>query len=207
MKELFINRYCQIKDKNIFVDGNLFYSDNDAVDLRTFAKSAYRFLKPSYNKFFKMDEICKLAFLAADVLLSDIDLTGLKEEEIAIILSNSHSTLITDKSHQLTVDSYDNFFPSPSIFVYTLPNIMIGEISIRHKFKGDNAFFIVEKFNPELVTDHINNLFLTNQAKASLGGWVNLSENDYNAFLYWVSDQGSIPHNAFEINRLYNLNH
>lgn len=207
MKELFINRYCHIKDKNIFMNGSPFYSDNKAVDLRTFAKSAYRFLAPSYNKFFKMDEICKLGFLAAEVLLSDIDLVDLKEEEVAIILSNSHSTLITDKSHQLTVDNYDNFFPSPSIFVYTLPNITIGEISIRHKFRGETAFFIVEKFNAELITNHINNLFLTKKAKAALGGWVNLSENDYDAFLYWVSDQGSIPHNAFEINRLYNLNH
>lgn len=207
MNKLFINRYCHIKENKIFVNGLPFYSDNEAADLRTFAKSAYRFLALSYNKFFKMDDICKLGFLSAEILLADIDLLALLEEDIAIILSNSHSTLITDKNHQLTVDSYDNFFPSPSVFVYTLPNIMIGEISIRHNIKGENAFFIVEKFNAELITNHINNLFLTNKAKAVVGGWVNQSENDYDAFLYWVSDHGNIPHNAFEINRLYNFTH
>jgi hypothetical protein len=207
MKELFINSYCHIKKKNIFINGVKHFSDNDSVDLRTFTKSAYKFLAPSYNKFFFFFLICKLGFLAAEVLLSDINFLDLMEEDVAIILSNSHSTLITDKHHQVTIDSYDNFFPSPSIFVYTLPNIMIGEISIRHKFAGENAFFIVEKFNPELITNHINNLFLTKKAKAAIGGWVNLSESDYETFLYWTSAQGNIPHNAFEINRLYNLNH
>ncbi len=205
MNELFINRYCHIKNNNIFVNGDLFYSDNETKDLRTFAKSAYKFLSPSYNKFFKMDGICKLSFIAAEVLLADTKLSNFKSEDVAIILSNSHTTLITDKNHQLTVDDNDNFFPSPSIFVYTLPNIMIGEISIRHKLRGESAFFIVEKFNSELITSHINNLFLTNKAKAIIGGWVNVSENDYDAFLYWVSDQGNIPHNASEINRLFNL--
>ena len=63
MKELFINSYCHIKKKNIFINGVKHFSDNDSVDLRTFTKSAYKFLAPSYNKFFKMDEICKLGFL------------------------------------------------------------------------------------------------------------------------------------------------
>jgi hypothetical protein len=73
--------------------------------------------------------------------------------------------------------------------------------------RGENAFFIVEKFNAELITNYINNLFLTNNSKAAIGGWVNLSEGDYEAFLYWVSPEGNIEHNALEINRLYNLIH
>ncbi len=207
MNGLFITKYCHIKNHSIFVDGNLLYNDDKASDFKSFIKSAYRFLVPSYNKFFKMDEICKLGFIGAEVLFSDINLTTFEEEDVAIILSNSHSTLVTDTNHQNTVDDYDNFFPSPSVFVYTLPNIMIGEISIRHKLRGENAFFIVEKFNAELITNYINNLFLTNNSKAAIGGWVNLSEGDYEAFLYWVSPEGNIEHNALEINRLYNLIH
>jgi len=205
MNKLFVKKYCHIRNNSIYVDGELLYSDKEAEGLRSFEKSVYRHLKPSYNKFFKMDEISKLGFLAAEVLLSDIDTSSYNEEDISIILSNSHSTLVTDQNHQLTVDDYDNFFPSPSVFVYTLPNIMIGEISIRHKFRGENTFFIVENFNAELITNHINSLFLTRKSKAFLGGWVNQSEDDYEAFLYWVSGEGDFKHNATEINRLYKL--
>ncbi len=205
MSKLTIKKYCHIKNNSIYVDGKFLFSDKEAKGLKPFTKSIYRYLKPSYNKFFKMDEISKLGFLAAEVLLSDIDLSSYNEEDVAIILSNSHSTLITDQNHQVTIDDFDNFFPSPSVFVYTLPNIMIGEISIRHKLKGENTFFIVEKFNAELITNHINSLFLTHKSKAFVGGWINQSENDYEAFLYFADEDGDITHNAFEINRLHKL--
>jgi len=205
MDKLFVKKYCHIKNNSIFVDGELVYTDRDAEGLRAFAKSAYRYLKPSYNKFFKMDEISKLGFLAAEVLISDIELSSYNEDDISIILSNSDSTLVTDKKHQVTVEDYDNFFPSPKVFVYTLPNIMIGEISIRHKLRGENTFFIVEKFNEELIVNHINSLFLTHKSKAFVGGWVNQSEDDYEAFLFWVSDKGNVPFNAIEMKQLYNI--
>jgi hypothetical protein len=82
---------------------------------------------------------------------------------------------------------------------------MIGEISIRHKFKGENTFFIVKNFNEELIVNHINSLFLTHKSKAFVGGWINQSENNYEAFLFWVSDKGDIPFNAFEVKQLYNI--
>jgi len=205
MDNLFVEKYCHIKNNSIFVDGKLVYADKDAEGLRAFAKSAYRHLKPSYNKFFKMDEISKLGFVAAEVLISDIELSSYSEEDISIIISNSDSTLVTDKNHQDTIDDFDNFFPSPKVFVYTLPNIMIGEISIRHKLKGENTFFIVEKFNEELIVNHINSLFLTHKSKAFVGGWVNQSEDDYEAFLFWASDKGGFPFNALEMKRLYNI--
>jgi len=205
MKELFITKYCHIKNNKVFVDGTLVFSDEEADSLKSFAKSLYRNLKPSYNKFFKMDEISKLGFLAAEVLLKDVDLSAYAEEEISIVLSNSHSTLVTDLNHQETIEDYNNFFPSPSVFVYTLPNIMIGEISIRHKLRGENAFFIVENFNSELISNHIKNLFLTHKSEAFVGGWVNQSEDDFEAFLFLVTDKGNTPHNDFEINRLHNL--
>jgi len=205
MDNLFVEKYCHIKNNSIFVDGKLVYADKDAEGLRAFAKSAYRHLKPSYNKFFKMDEISKLGFVAAEVLISDIELSSYSEEDISIIISNSDSTLVTDKNHQDTIDDFDNFFPSPKVFVYTLPNIMIGEISIRHKLKGENTFFIVEKFNEELIVNHINSLFLTHKSKAFVGGWVNQSEDDYEAFLFWASDKGGVPFNALEMKRLYNI--
>ncbi len=205
MNKLTVEKYCAIVNNTFFVNGEPVYTDNKAAGLSALTKSAYRHFNLSYSKFFKMDDISKLGFIAAEMLLSGIDLLKYNEEDISIILSNSHSTLVTDKKHQQTIDDYNHFFPSPKVFVYTLPNIMIGEISIRHKLRGENTFFIVEKFNEELIVNHINSLFLTHKSKAFLGGWVNQQENDYEAFLFLVSRYGNIPFNAFEINRLYNV--
>lgn len=202
-----IQSYCSIRNNKIFVDGSLIFEDCEASGLKAFTKSAYRFLKPAYNKFFKMDEISRLGFLAAEYLLKEVDLNNYNTEDISVVLSNSDSTLITDMNHQQTIEDDNNFFPSPSIFVYTLPNIVIGEISIRHNFKGENAFFIVENFNSNLIASHINNLFLTNKSKAFVGGWVNLCESGYEAFLYLASESGSTAHNADEIDKLYNINY
>lgn len=202
-----IQSYCTIRNNKVLVDGKLVFEDKESSGLKAFTKSAYRFLKPGYNKFFKMDEISRLGFLAAEYLLKDIDLKKYNPEDISVVLSNSDSTLITDINHQQTIEDDNNFFPSPSIFVYTLPNIVIGEISIRHNFRGENAFFIVEKFNANLVTSHINNLFLTNKSKAFVGGWVNLCETSYEAFLYLASDSGTTDHNTNEIDKLYNINY
>jgi len=205
MNSLFISKYCHIKNNKIVVDGKTVYTDDESTDLAAFAKKAYRHLKPSYNKFFKMDEISKLGFLAAEVLLSDIDVAEYQPEDIAIIISNSHSTLTTDINHQHTIKDTDSFFPSPKIFVYTLPNIMIGEISIRHKLRGENTFFIVENFNAELLVNHINSLFLTHKSNAFVGGWVNQNKNDYEAFLFLASNEKGVHFNALEMNKLYRL--
>jgi hypothetical protein len=82
---------------------------------------------------------------------------------------------------------------------------MIGEISIRHKLKGEKAFFIVENFNANLIAGHINNLFLANKSRAFVGGWVNQSEDGFEAFLYFASENGELAHNALEVNKIYNV--
>ncbi len=207
MHQLNIQKYCHIKNNKLFVDGKLIFSDDKENSLAAFLKLAYKSIAPTYNKFFKMDEISKLAFIAAEVLLKDINLENYKPEDISIVLSNSDSTLVTDKNHQQTIVDDNNFFPSPKIFVYTLPNIMIGEIAIRHKFKGENAFFIVENFSEDLMVVHINSLFLANKTKAAVGGWVNQSGTDYEAFLFFVSPSDGIRFNALEIKRLHNINY
>ncbi len=204
MSNLKISQYCHIKDNEAFVNGKLIFEDIKSTNLKAFSKSLYRAIKSSYSKFFKMDDISRLGFLAAELLLKDADLSTVVSDDVSVVLSNSESTLVTDQKHQDTIADYKNFFPSPSIFVYTLPNIMIGEISIRHKLQGENAFFIVENFNAELIANHINNLFLENKSKVFIGGWVNQSRWNYEAFLYLTSDVGLIDHNALEINYLYN---
>ena len=109
-----------------------------------------------------------------------------KAEDIAIIIANSASSLEVDTEHQKTISNKENYFPSPALFVYTLPNILIGEIAIRNKIKGENSFFIFNKFDAEFMNTYVNSLLNSDKAKCCITGWVDFYENKYEAFLITV---------------------
>lgn len=209
MEQLKITTYCHIKNHCVYIDGELLFEYPEADGLTDFLKKAFKHFKPGYTKFYKMDEISKLGFLATEVLLNNKPHSEYEPADVGIVLSNSQSTLVTDSEFQTSIEDDTRFFPSPSVFVYTLPNIMIGEISIRHGFRGENAFYIFENFNANFVADYINQLFLSQKLKACIGGWVDQSYENYEAFIYWADDKKvatpATEHSGNEIDRLYNL--
>lgn len=136
--------------------------------------SLYRNLIGDYPKFFKMDSLCKLGFIAAELLLKDIPLE--EKENGAIVLFNRNGSLITDRNYQQTINSNDNYFPSPALFVYTLANIVTGEIAIRHKIYGESSFYILEKEDEEEMQAIIESIFLTSDPRFVLTGWVDYED-------------------------------
>ena len=99
---------------------------------------------------------------------------------------------------------------SPALFVYTLPNIMTGEICIRHNFKGENAFFIFEKFDAGFIQQYVNNLINNNTLQACICGWVELLEDQYKAVLMLVekkehSGMEANPNNFFTKENIVNI--
>lgn len=204
-----IQSYCHIKDNRVFRNGELFLEEKASASMGSFLKKIYNSLNLKYPKFYKMDKISKLGFLAAELVLEKHPNVKFDPSETGVVLSNSQSTLVTDTAHQQTINHAENYFPSPSIFVYTLPNIMIGEISIHHKLRGENAFFIFEHFNAEFVSEYINLLFGHEKIKACLGGWVDQSENQYEAFLYYaeLADEQVkfMEHNDKQVKQLYEI--
>lgn len=147
------------------------------------AKSIYKNYGINYPKFYKMDNLSKLGFLAAEILLKETAvLSKYKSEEIAVILSNESSSLDTDLKYQKTIDDRNNYFPAPAVFVYTLPNIVIGEICIRHKIKGENTVFISETFDKEFIFEYTEILFNTGKAKVCITGRIDYSYPDGNYY-------------------------
>jgi len=204
-----IKSYCHIKDNKVYLNGQLLFESEGTLSIKDFLKAVYKHLNIKYTKFYKMDEISKLGFLASEVVLEHTNNERFDKSGIGVVLSNSQSTLVTDKVHQVSINDSANYYPSPSVFVYTLPNIMIGEISIKHKFRGENAFFIFEHFNAEFVSDYINQLFADKRIKACLGGWVDQSAENYEAFVYWTEVDGKTDdapeHAGKQIQRLYEI--
>ena len=198
-KEFYIEDYCHVKENEIFVNGKSLFKA-DAEDFTTFIKSAYKHFKIDHSKFFKMDSLSKLAFIASDVLLIEDP-----EKNIALVLSNSASSLDTDRKHQAAISDTTNFYPSPAVFVYTLPNICLGEISIRHQLFSENSFFVFENFNADILFHYSKSLLKDKKAEKVLSGWVNFDNGKYDAFLYVVAKKGTFVHSISEINRLYQI--
>ena len=176
--------YCSIRDGVVTVNGNILYTDICHDGDEPFIIKAYRALGISYPKFFKMDNLSKTGFLAAEMLLkgTSADSQELKSN-IAVILMTGNASLDTDLNFQSTINDPAAYFPSPSIFVYTLPNIMLGEICIRFKITGEGIVFIDREINGTVLYEYIDTLFTDGITDSCLFGWVDYLNGKAEAFI------------------------
>ncbi|WP_343748751.1 3-oxoacyl-ACP synthase [Fluviicola sp.] len=155
-------------------------------------KSAYQQLGVEYPKFYKMDVLSKMAFIGTELLLPFFPAGTDLENDLSLIFANTSSSQHTDN---LFVDSYEKLNnPSPSLFVYTLPNIVTGELCIRHKWYGENCFFIEEQFNPKNYAAWAQSGFSKGNALC-LCGWVEAKTNgEQECFLFLLSPSDKTEH-------------
>ncbi|KGO83723.1 hypothetical protein IP98_01547 [Flavobacterium cauense R2A-7] len=198
----YISNYCVIENNSVILNsGREFELQNGSFS--EFAKAAYKNFNMEYPKFFKMDNLSKLAFLGSEIILKEL-VNQEENNNIALVFANRSSSLDTDVKYQNSIADKDNYFPSPAVFVYTLPNICIGEISIKYKLQSENAFFVFEEFNAGFITNYANLLLETNKAEKVLCGWVECYQENYKAVVYLVEKQGHTEHNEETVNTLYN---
>jgi hypothetical protein len=182
-----------IRNHTIWQNDKVLFEATPNLLASEFLSEAYRYFSPGYAKFFKMDRLCRLGFLASELLLHGKDLTNMyPPESLGVILSNRSSSLDTDGNHQRTINNRESYFPSPSVFVYTLANIVIGEICIRHKFLGENAFFIEEQFPAGRLYEHAMTLFAEGAMQGCLVGWIEWEEESYEGMLCLVEKKSGL---------------
>jgi hypothetical protein len=200
--------HCIIRGNTIMLNGKIIYQQKDkSMDLEEFLTAVYRHWEINYPKFHKMDLLSKLAFITAEKLM---EIESIKPQDLAIVLSNKSSSIISDTTYQKSIQYADNYFPSPAVFVYTLANIMVGELCIKHKISGENIVFITQDFEVDSIIDYTNILLENNLCKTCLCGRIEASGNEYEAFFYVVEKEYALdfrfhkmPHNAAMINQLY----
>lgn len=191
--QLNITGSCVIKNNLVYRDENIIYKSNKN-NLTEFLICFYKELNIIYPKFYKMDNLCKLGFLSSEIILKNIKLNDRYNPfETGVILSNAHSSFETDVKYYETVDS----IASPSLFAYTLPNILIGEICIRNNIKGENTFFISPQFDIDMLVPYIKNLFMKDVFKACIFGWIECSEINYKAVLFLIEKDKSGEYPVF----------
>lgn len=178
----YITGNCVIRQQRVHCNGELLWKDTAAGSLQEFLRNGYDHFAGQYPKFHKMDNLCKLGWLAAEVLLRAAPAVDHLPEQVALVLSNRSASLDTDVRYYNSVKD----IASPALFVYTLPNIVIGEICIRHGFKGEHAFFTSDSFDARLISYYTRLLLDSGAATACICGWVEVLDQEYEAVLYMV---------------------
>ncbi|MGN6178905.1 MAG: beta-ketoacyl synthase N-terminal-like domain-containing protein [Mucilaginibacter sp.] len=198
----YITSSCVIGNNTVRKDGRelfAFKSDN-AVDFLT---EVYKQSGINYSRFYKMDNLSKLGWLASELLLKDsFQKERYKPAEIGLVLANANASLDVDLRYMESVKD----IASPSLFVYTLPNIVTGEICIRNGFKGEDAFFVFDKFNAAFIENYVSNLLNNGKLQVCVCGWVDFVGNDYKAALFLIEKtetENALPFTAENMDKLF----
>ena len=152
--------------------------NSSETDFAPFIREAYKYLGENNMKFYKMDNLCKLGYVAAGYLLKD---TNYQPKEIGIILANASASLDTDCRHQAIINKEGDKAASPAVFVYTLPNVVLGEICIRHKIQGENTFFVCQQSNVASLEDYARIVMAKGKLRTCIIGWCELLDGHYQA--------------------------
>ena len=141
-----------------------------------------------YPKFYKMDSLCKLGFVASELLLEAEGAERFVErEDRAVVMVGRCASSCADRTFQNTIQSSEGYYPSPSLFVYTLPNILTGEIAIRNKYHGETSYFVQD--TPEYVMELMNQVLRCSGASSVVGGWIDMNDTmtSFEARLYIIN--------------------
>lgn len=198
----YITATSAVRPQGVFRNGKRLW-EQPGGDLQSLLRHGYEQLGSAYPKFHKMDALSKLGWLAAEVLLGANPLLERHTAPtVGLVLANRSSSLDTDVRYYDTVKD----IASPALFVYTLPNIVMGEICIRHGFKGENAFLVQDRFDTASLAGYVQELFNEKAVTACLCGWVEVMQDRFDAALYLVENQAgekALPLTAAAMQHLY----
>lgn len=187
--QLSIDHWIRLTSDRMVKDGNPLLGISESVsDLSP--EDTYRQSGFNYPKFFKMDLLCKWAWLGAESLLNKEDqyaYEGMDKQKVAVVLMTGNGCLDIDKKYQQSVQS----IPSPALFVYTLSNIMLGEICIRHGFKGEQTCMVSSEPDGAELYFWVKDLLENRGMEACLCGWVDAVNYQHDVSMFWVTRTGN----------------
>ena len=164
----------RITQDEIIVDGNRLDVKSHGKEMLT---EVYKTKIGNYPKFYKMDMLSRLAFVASELLIGCDEENDDHSNDRAVVLFNHSSSIIADRQYVKSIDKND-FFPSPAAFVYTLPNITTGEIALRNGYHAETSFYILAARNEKLMQRVIKSTFIDRDIKSVIGGWIDCPSED-----------------------------
>ena len=174
----------KLTPSSLVVDGTPVAVEETGGELLTWL---YKHYVDDYPKYYKMDGLSRLGFIASELLLMQEARNESKERKVkseetyqdrAVILFNRSSSIVADRKYLESITP-DDYFPSPSVFVYTLPNIVTGEIAMRNHYHGETSFYIVDERNDEQIWQTLRASFADQKTKSIIGGWIDYQDDSH----------------------------
>lgn len=161
---------------SVTVDGSPLQHDDTGKQLIT---ELYKKYVGNYPKFYKMDLLCRLGFVASELLLqAERQDARPQDASRAVVLMGNHGSYCADKAYLETLSGDEGCYPSPERFIYTLPNIVTGEIAIRNHYHGETTFYLLPERDKESEKRLIRASFLDPVTTSVIGGWVDCTADD-----------------------------
>ena len=133
----------------------------------------------NYPKFYKMDKLSQLGFIASELLLKQESPRKEQCADRAVVLFNHSSSVWVDREYAKSIAVGDDYFPSPSLFVYTLPNIVCGEIAVRNGYHAETSFYILPHKDENMMHQVLASTFLDETIQSILTGWIDYEDDQH----------------------------
>ena len=187
-EKLTVRHWCRIASGLVIKDGEVVLHSGGENGVALLA-AAYRHLGLNYPKFFKMDALSKAGFVAGEVLLSDEKDRFEPREDRAVVLFSSSGCEADDIHYRETITD-GNYYPSPSLFVYTLPNVVTGELAIRNLYRGETSAYVLEQFDAKEIVRLVSEAFVDEKTKSVLAGWIDCPDDGSVDALVFLAEEG-----------------
>lgn len=167
----------RITPNGVSIDGLPRESYGEGMSLIT---DIYKRYLDDNPKYYKMDPLCRLGYIATELLLMAEDSpSDTPRNDRAVVFFNGSSSIMADMVYEKSIEDKDNYFPSPSAFVYTLPNIVIGEIAIRNHYQGETSFYILNQRNDDIIEQVVEASFIDKDTTSMISGWLDYQDDTH----------------------------
>lgn len=180
--ETFEEHRIELLPTSVCIDGQRLETETTGKAMLT---ELYKSQIGDYPKFYKMDMLCRLGFVATELLLQAEKKERFVEcDDRAVVLFNRHSSICADQEFLASISDPEAYYPSPSVFIYTLPNIITGEIAIRNLYHGETSFYVLPTQDHQLMDNVVRTTFQDRKTTSVIAGWVDYkTEEDFCAEL------------------------
>ena len=165
----------RISPDGIMLDGSALDTTDTGAAMLT---EAYKKYVGDFPKFYKMDPFSRLTMLACSLLMGTARSTAQDGDRCGILLFNRSGSILQQRRHIESIKSEEGFYPSPAIFIYTLPNIVMGEIAIKYGFKGETSLYILGRKDEGLMSSVREATIHTSGLQTLITGWVECDRED-----------------------------
>ena len=129
------------------------------------------------SRFFKMDLYSRLAYVATGLLAKDA-LEGSDPEDRALLVFTQNGSVLADRKHLSTFSDPASFYPSPAVFINTLPNVVLGEIAVKNGIKGETTLVLLPSRDETAMHRVVEATLAATRPSVLLYGWVDCDAED-----------------------------